>query len=103
MAMLTLTDAKRIVVLFEQLQHTKKRLAEIELARTKGTKLSLTFNVKDPDSRGWGDVEGLKYGATFHAGELNDIAAIILARLSDQVAAQKRQIERDLLALGACP
>lgn len=100
--MMTLTDAQRIVALYGKLENAKKRLAEIDSARADGTGISVLFKQKNR-SGNWGDVDGLKYVAMFRTGELNDIAAIVLARLSDEVAAQKRQIERELLWLGACP
>lgn len=98
--MTTLDDAKQIVSLFSKLDSLNKRLAEIEETRISGTHISVSFKQRNPEGR-WGDIDGLKFGTTFPAGEPSDIASIVLARLSDHVAAQKRQVERELAALGA--
>lgn len=100
--MVTLEQAQKIVSLFSQLDSVNKRLAEINASRDDGMSISISFKNKNRDGRCWGDVEGLKYSATFRdAGRLNDIAAIVLARLSDDMAARKRAIERQLDELGA--
>lgn len=99
--MVTLKQAEEIVSLHSQLKSVNERLAEIEAARENGTSITVYFKNKNPENR-WGDVDGLKYARTFQqAGELNNIASIVLARLSDEVAAQKRKIERRLDDLGA--
>lgn len=98
--MTTLDDAKQIVLLFSKLDSLNRRLAEIEEMRASATHIAVSFKRENPEAR-WGDVDGLKFSTTFPAGEPNDIATIVLARLSDQVAAQKRQVERELAALGA--
>ena len=98
--MTTLGDAKQIVLLFSKLDSLNRRLAEIEEMRASATHIAVSFKRKNPEAR-WVDVDGLKFSTTFPAGELDDIASIVLARLSDRVAAQKRQVERELAALGA--
>lgn len=101
MTMTTLDQAKEIVALFSQLDGVNKRLAEIATARRDGTSISIYFKNENRENN-WGDVEGLKYETTFHrAGDLNDIAAIVLARMSDEVASRKRKIKRRLEELGA--
>lgn len=98
--MTTRDDAVKIVALFGQLDSINKRLAEIDATRAKGTQISVSFKMKNPEGN-WGDIDGLKYNANFRTGDLNGIAATILGRLSEQAAEQKRKIEHDLAALGA--
>lgn len=100
--MTTLGDAKQIVLLFSKLDSLNRRLAEIEEMRASATHIAVSFKQKNPEGR-WGDIDGLKFAETFSAGSPTGIASIVLARLSDHVAAQKRQVERELAALGARP
>lgn len=98
--MTTLDEAKQIVLLFSKLDGLNKRLAEIEEARSSGTHIAISFKMKNPEGR-WGDIDGLKFNETFPSGEASDIASIVLARISDRVAAQKRKVECELASLGA--
>lgn len=99
--MTTLHDAKRIVELFASLESLNARLASIEETRQQGTTISVEFQIKNKQGS-WGDMAGVKYSTRFQsAGNLSDIAAIVLARLSDDVAHKKRKVERELRDLGA--
>lgn len=97
--MTPLQRAERIIVLHKSIASLDDRLKEIDRARNFGKSIRITFKLQNPTS-GWGDVDGLVYErGTLTAGNLGDIAAIVLARMSDEVARKKRDAEFELRAL----
>lgn len=97
-----LEKAQRIIALHGIIKSLSNRLAEIDIARADGVEISISFKVKNKSNPAWGASDGLKYqrsALSDSPGDLGDIAAIVLARLSDEVAQKKRQAEFELRSL----
>lgn len=98
--MTPLEKAERIIALHKTIESLNKRLSEIEWARTHGRKVYIKFWVENPNNK-WTPAEGVSYEKSCLVnGDIGDIAAIVLARMSDEVGQKKRQAERELRDLG---
>lgn len=91
--MTPLERARRIIDLHQAIKGREEYLASIEKARKQAIKLEVAFYANTSSSFA---EKTLSFQQGFSSGSLTDIAAIILARLSDEHAAKLRILKSQL-------